>query len=158
MIFTIGYEGLDVERFLTALKTSGIRILVDVREMPLSRKKGFSKSPLSAALENAGIEYRHIKTLGAPKGIRYRLRENGDWAEYCSGYSSHLSESITQEALQEVAALAAAQPVALMCFEADYRECHRSLITEWLMAEGKVDSVRHLNPRKGSASALSEVA
>lgn len=158
MIFTIGYEGLDIERFLAALKASGIRILVDVREMPLSRKKGFSKSPLSKALQDAGIEYLHLKTLGAPKDVRYKLRENGDWDEYCAGFNGHLREDVTQEALKEVAELAADRPIALMCFEANYRECHRSLITDWLTQEGVVDGVTHLAPQKGSPSALSEVA
>ena len=150
MLYTIGYEGMDTQKFVSALKSEGIKVLVDVREMPLSRKKGFSKSSLAALMESEGIEYRHIRTLGAPKAVRYRLREGGEWAEYCEGYQTHLADC--EEALSEVVQLANQRDVCLMCFEADYRECHRSLIAEHLKAQGQVSDVIHLSPQKDSAS------
>ena len=55
-LMTFGYEGLDIESFLAVLKKNGITLLVDVRELPLSRKKGFSKTALSAAAEKQGLQ------------------------------------------------------------------------------------------------------
>lgn len=149
MLYTIGYEGASTESFVTELKKKGVAILVDVREMPLSRKKGFSKNSLAALVEAEGIQYRHMRELGAPREVRYRLKDTGDWSEYCTGYQAHLA--IRAEALTELADLAHEQVICLMCFEADYRECHRSLITDHLSELGQVDEVVHLSPQTGSA-------
>ena len=65
-IFTIGYEGTTVPEFIAALKQAGVERVIDVRALPLSRRPGFSKSGLKAALEEAGIEYVHLKALGTP--------------------------------------------------------------------------------------------
>jgi hypothetical protein len=83
--FTIGYEQSSIRRFLSLLRSREVEILVDVREIPLSRKPGFSKNHLSASLENAGIEYRHIVNLGAPKKLREKLRSGGSWWDYTKG-------------------------------------------------------------------------
>jgi uncharacterized protein (DUF488 family) len=145
MMYTIGYEGLNVPAFVNELKDRGIRVLIDVRQMPLSRKKGFSKRALAAAVEAEGMEYRHIRELGAPRDVRYQLRATGDWAEYCQGYFSHLDACDT--GLEEVVTLAASQAVCLMCFEADYTTCHRSLITSRLQEQGLVLHTVHLTPQ-----------
>jgi hypothetical protein len=67
---TIGYEGYDLDGFVGALRRAGIKQLLDIRDLPLSRRKGFSKSPLREALSDAGILYEHLRELGAPKPIR----------------------------------------------------------------------------------------
>ena len=68
-LFTIGYEGADLKEFLTVLKNAGTDVLLDVRELPMSRRKGFSKNALKAALAEVGIDYRHEKRLGSPKDV-----------------------------------------------------------------------------------------
>src|SRR3954469_2506621 len=73
-LFTIGYEGADVERFLTALKDAGVEVLADVRAVALSRKRGFSKNALKTSLEQDGIGYRHYIELGTPKSGRQAAR------------------------------------------------------------------------------------
>src|SRR5919197_4026258 len=73
-IFTIGYEGATVGEFLAALKAAGVERVIDVRALPLSRRPGFSKSPLCAALDEAGIEYVHLKALGTPSEGRAAAR------------------------------------------------------------------------------------
>src|SRR6185503_16787729 len=65
-IFTIGYEGTTVPEFIAALNEGGVERVIDVRALPLSRRPGFSKSALRGALEEAGIEYVHLKALGTP--------------------------------------------------------------------------------------------
>lgn len=66
-VFTIGYEGATIESFLAALERAGVRRVIDVRQLPLSRRPGFSKAPLAAALKERGIGYVHLKALGTPK-------------------------------------------------------------------------------------------
>ncbi|MDR6850865.1 uncharacterized protein (DUF488 family) [Sphingomonas sp. BE123] len=67
MVFTIGYEGATIASFLAALEQAGVRQVIDVRQLPLSRRPGFSKSSLAAALAERGIGYVHLKALGTPK-------------------------------------------------------------------------------------------
>ena len=81
-ICTIGYEGLDIDAFMSLLAENDIETVVDVREMPLSRKPGFSKKALEAALNLSGREYVHMVALGCPKPIRDRYREDGNWKRY----------------------------------------------------------------------------
>ena len=145
MLYTIGYESLDASRFVQELRQQNIHVLIDVRELPLSRKRGFSKSALDTLVTAAGVKYVHLRDLGAPREVRHKLRATGDWDEYCLGYQAHLEQQ--DVALAAVAELASEENVCLMCFEADYRECHRSLIADELQQQGKIDAPVHLNPQ-----------
>ena len=78
LIYTIGYEGTDIERFVATLKIVGIGTLADVRAVAVSRKKGFSKSALSARLDAEGIQYFHFIELGDPKPGRDAARADSD--------------------------------------------------------------------------------
>ena len=89
-IFTLGYEGLSLAAFLRQLSAAGVETVVDVRDLPLSHKPGFSKRPLSEGLARAGIDYRHMKALGAPKPIRDRLRKAGDRSAFFKEFRAHL--------------------------------------------------------------------
>ena len=87
-IFMLGYEGLSLEQFLARLRASDIETLVDVRQLALSRKAGFSKTPLSLATASAGIKYVYERELGCPKAIRNAYRQHGDWMSYASQYAT----------------------------------------------------------------------
>src|SRR4051794_20207544 len=76
-IFTIGYEGTTIGEFIAALEAAGVERVIDVRALPLSRRPGFSKSPLRAALEEMGIEYLHLKALGTPAKTALRRGPGG---------------------------------------------------------------------------------
>lgn len=143
-LFTFGYEGLDIDAFVTRLVDAGARSVVDVRELPLSRKKGFSKRALAARLAAAGIEYVHVPLLGCPKPVRDAYREDGDWKSYTKAFMTHLKRQ--QAAVQELAKLAAGSAVCLICFEADYSFCHRSYVASAAAAAG-APPVRHLTAR-----------
>ncbi|MBF6596031.1 MAG: DUF488 domain-containing protein [Thermaceae bacterium] len=119
---------------------------MDVRELPLSRKKGFSKAALAANVESLGIRYIHLRELGAPREVRHALRDNGDWSSYRQSYLHVLRER--NEALEKIVKLANTHRVCLMCFEEDYRVCHRSLITESIQHTGLVKKVKHLHLKK----------
>jgi uncharacterized protein (DUF488 family) len=76
-IYTFGYEGLTIERFIERLKSARISLVVDVRATPLSRKRGFSKVAFAQALGAAGITYVHAKAMGCPKVVRDRYKRDG---------------------------------------------------------------------------------
>ena len=78
-VFTIGYEGLDIDGFMSLLAEHDIDTIVDVRELPLSRKAGFSKNALANLLNLSGREYVHMADLGCPKSVRDLYREDGNW-------------------------------------------------------------------------------
>lgn len=142
-MFTIGYEGLSIEQFIDVLHAHNIELLLDVRELPLSRKKGFSKRSLMSALEKAGIQYLHERELGAPRKIRHALRATGDWDSYRNAFMDVLDDK--DKLLEHVAGLVSKQRVALMCFEKDHSVCHRSLIAERMVEMGLVNKVHHIS-------------
>lgn len=124
-VCTIGYSGRRIDDFLRVLKKARVQVVVDVRALPLSRRRGFSKTALRVALEAAGIEYRHVRAAGNP----YRAEK--DNVERClTLYAGHLDR--TPGALNEVAELVTSKRCALLCFETEACECHRSVIAERL--------------------------
>lgn len=125
-IYTVGYEGSGLADFLRVVAQAGVRRVVDVREMPLSRKRGFSKTPLALALETAGIGYLHMRSLGCPKPIRDRYRAVQDWGAYTASFMEYLGTQAT--AIDELARLCAEQPSAVLCYEADPGRCHRTYV------------------------------
>jgi uncharacterized protein (DUF488 family) len=147
-IFTIGYEGLDLGSFTAALARHGVETVVDVRELPLSRKPGFSKQALRHELQLAGFGYVHIAALGCPRPVRNGYRSDKDWARYTVGYQEHLA---TQgKAVEEVAALASATSCALLCFEADYNFCHRAMVADAVQKHCGLE-VEHITASKDDA-------
>src|SRR5260221_14676725 len=89
-LYTIGYEGIDINRFISLLHEHDIETVVDVRQLPLSRKSGFSKKALADTLDLGGLGYIHLPDLGCPKPIRHRYRVDGDWKRYRKGFIRHL--------------------------------------------------------------------
>jgi uncharacterized protein (DUF488 family) len=125
-VFTIGYEGLDIEAFMSLLTEHRIDMVVDVRELPLSRKPGFSKKALRSLLKLSGREYVHMAELGCPKRVRDRYREDGNWKRYTEGFMKHLK--MQDNAIVGLSSLAASSNCALLCYEADSNFCHRSMV------------------------------
>lgn len=127
-VYTIGYEGLNIDAFITYLQEHRIDVLVDVRQLPLSRKKGFSKTALREALSRNGIGYEHRAQLGCPKPVRDKYKKDGNWADYTVAFKRYLTTQ--NEAIQELANLANQKHSALMCFEKDANYCHRTMVAE----------------------------
>lgn len=136
-IFTIGYEATTMGDFLDALTSAGVKRVIDVRALPLSRRPGFSKTPLKGALAEAGIDYVHLRALGTPAAGREAARK-GRHAELARIYAGQLElpEAIAQG--QQMLALAAEQPSALLCFERDPGGCHRTLLLGAIAAGAEV--------------------
>lgn len=136
-IFTIGYEGTTVPEFIAALQTAGVERVIDVRALPLSRRPGFSKSALRDALEEAGIEYVHLKALGTPSEGRTAARagRHADMARIYAG-QLELPEAIAQSA--QMLDLAREKPSALLCMEREPQHCHRTLLLEAVASDADV--------------------
>ncbi|WP_434741393.1 DUF488 domain-containing protein [Micromonospora sp. SH-82] len=128
-VLGVGYEGRSIGEFVTGLVSLGVNRLVDVRLMPLSRKRGFSKSAISQALNERGIRYEHLRELGNPKENRPGFA--GTPAELESArqaYADLLDRPESIAALDELASAAQDELVALLCFEADESRCHRHVV------------------------------
>jgi uncharacterized protein (DUF488 family) len=140
-VYTASYEGRSLDEFLADMCARGVRLVADVREAPISRKPGFSKTALATALERAGISYRHIRALGCPKPVRDAYREDGDWARYTRAFLKHLDRQ--QPAIQDLVVLVKKTPTALLCYEADFNRCHRTYVAR-TVAEKAGSAVSHI--------------
>lgn len=127
---TIGYEGLAVEAYLNKLIENDVRLLVDVRKNPLSRKFGFSKTRLSELLAKVGIEYAHLPELGIVSDKRKTLETTADYTALFNEYQrSVLVEQA--DALQRLYQLyLSKQRIAITCFEECHTMCHRNKVAE----------------------------
>ncbi|RKF19323.1 DUF488 domain-containing protein [Altericroceibacterium spongiae] len=133
-IFTIGYEQATQAALITALVEARVEVLADIRYLPLSRRPGFSKRSLAAAVEEAGLTYRHFRQLGTPADGRAAARR-GDLPELERIYAGQLElpESLAQQA--ELRMLARDKRVALLCYERRACECHRNILVRQLLSD-----------------------
>jgi uncharacterized protein (DUF488 family) len=128
-LFTIGYEDHPTpESLLVTLRAAGVERLVDVRELPNSRRKGFSKKALAAVLEDGGVAYEHARALGNPHRDLYRA---GRFAEGEAAYRAHLKAPEGQETLAQLESTLDT-PTCLLCLEASPQHCHRTIVAEAL--------------------------
>lgn len=143
-IHTVGYERTGFPAFLDALQEAGVEMVIDVRELPNSRRAGFSKNMLKANLATASIEYVHLKALGTPKAGRTAHR-SGDMAGFWRIVDDALERPEARLALEHAAMLARSKRACLMCFEHDWRECHRARVCALLEAEHGIRAT-HIAP------------
>lgn len=141
-LFTVGYEGRSLNELIDALRVAGVERLVDVRELPLSRRRGFSKTALGDKLRENGIEYVHVKALGNPKPNRERYSA-GDVEGGAAAYRKHLNNG-SRSALVELATSLGDDPACLLCLERDHTECHRDVIVQELQQLKPRLKVSHL--------------
>src|SRR5258708_6569973 len=113
--FTIGYTGFSLDEFIQKLSGSGVECLIDVREIPISRKRGFSKSALKERLETFGIEYQHFRLLGSPRPLRVEVRRTEDFNKFFLGVSRHLSEADSQRQVADAIEVVRRARSCLMC-------------------------------------------
>jgi uncharacterized protein (DUF488 family) len=137
VLFTVGYAGRTLDELLATLREAGVDRVVDVRALPLSRKKGFSKTPLSEALTRAGIDYMHVRAAGNP------FRDDKNDAEHgLARYAGHVDAH--PEVLDELAVIVEGHRAALLCMESDAARCHRSVLAARLCARAPATEVRDL--------------
>lgn len=142
---TIGYEAATIPSLLSTLQEAEIDLLVDVRAVASSRRPGFAKSKLAANLQEAGIEYLHLRGLGTPAEGRAAARA-GRHAEMHAIFRAHLTGPTAQDDLETLADLVrAGRKVCLLCLEANPVHCHRSLVADALAARLPL-TITHLDP------------
>lgn len=136
-IWTVGHSTRSSEEFVQILLAHGIEVLVDVRTFPMSRRyPHFNRETLAATLKERGIEYRHKANLGGRRKPRPDSHNSAWRNEQFRGYADHMETDDFKNGVQELLELASSKRVAVMCAEAVWWRCHRSLIADYLKAEG----------------------
>jgi len=141
-IYTIGYEKALLKDVVATLTAAGVRTLIDVRDRPISRRPGFSKRQLAAAVEEAGMRYVHLAALGTPPEGRLANRRR-EWDRFWGIVEEKLARPEAELALHEAGAIAQIVPSCLLCYEADWQICHRRRVGE-ILAQRQGFAVRHL--------------
>ena len=128
-IFTIGYEKRSTQDFSKLLLENGVKVLLDVRYRPQSRKRGFSKKTLGALCDSIGVKYVHDRGLGTPpEQLKIARAQGGYSTTLMDKYRTHLVKQI--EPLRNARALMETAEICLMCYELDATNCHRKVVAE----------------------------
>lgn len=136
-IWTIGHSTLELGDFLQLLTENSIETLADVRSYPGSRRyPHFNAAAMAASLTEAGIEYVPLKRLGGRRRARADS-PNTVWRnEAFRGYADYMETQEFKDGITELLELAARKRTAIMCAEAVWWRCHRSMISDYLKAAG----------------------
>jgi uncharacterized protein (DUF488 family) len=145
-VFTIGYEGAEISDFLETLDILGVDRVVDIRDLPASRKRDFSKNILSDHLRGCSIAYSHFKALGDPKEGREAMRA-GNRERFLEVFNARMATKAAQVALDEVKDIALNETIVLLCYERDHKDCHRSIVADELKRLINIE-VKHAGVRK----------
>lgn len=137
-LWSAGYEGRDIDSFVSSLLDCDIQVVADVRLTPISRKPGFSKKRLGQALAEAGIEYTHLRALGNPKENRAPFWD-GRVGVGRARFRGVLRSDEAQSDLDRLAEHAARSRVAVLCFEKDEERCHRKVVLDTVRERAAVD-------------------
>ncbi|MFH5804973.1 DUF488 family protein [Alienimonas sp. DA493] len=140
-VFTAGYTGVSVDGLIEALLEHSVQRVVDVRELPLSRRAGFSKNGLAARLAVDSIGYTHLRSLGSPRDARKRYMSDHDWPTFATAVNDHLMTPAAVEALDRLAELVGDERCCLLCTCPAPERCHRSLVAEALAEVKRVEVV-----------------
>lgn len=130
VLFTIGYEGISLEEYLVRLLKNDVKVLVDVRNNPLSMKYGFSKSQLKRYCESLGIQYVHFPEVGIQSEQRQELNSQSDYDKLFSVYRKNNLSKTTKTQNEILDLLKLHKRIALTCFEANICQCHRKHLAE----------------------------
>jgi len=142
-LWTIGYEKTSWPDLLASLQKARIAQIIDVRQLPLSRRAGFSKRQLSTGCAAAGIDYTHLRALGTPPEGREANRRR-QWPRFWSIVDASLATLEAGVALQQAAGMAQAAPSCLLCYEANPCICHRRRVAE-ILAAAHGFKIQHLS-------------
>lgn len=136
-IYTIGHSTRTIEEFLDLLKSFNIKILADIRSLPGSRKfPQFNQDELKISLEENGIEYVYISDLGGRRKANPDSK-NTIWRNKSfQAYADYMETDSFQNGIDKLTSLAREKPTAMMCSEAVWWRCHRSMVSDFLKANG----------------------
>jgi uncharacterized protein (DUF488 family) len=136
-IWTVGHSTRSSEEFGEILSAHGIRVLVDVRSFPGSRRyPQFNKPALSESLSKRGIDYKHEPRLGGRRTPRADSHNTAWKNASFRAYADHMESDEFRNGVEALLELAREAQTAVMCAEALWWRCHRSLISDYLKASG----------------------
>jgi uncharacterized protein (DUF488 family) len=135
--YTVGYQGVDVDTLAAAAHKAGVTIVVDTRRHPTSRRPSFRREALRGSLQTHGLRYVSEPLLGVPKKVR-PLARSRPWL-FRAAYRGVLHRAAS--VLEDTIRLAGQETIALLCFEAEAGECHRSLLAEAMSASAPITFV-----------------
>jgi uncharacterized protein (DUF488 family) len=141
-VYTAGYEGKSVDAFFNHLLKNGIRLIIDVRANPVSRRYGFSKRQFSEIARRLGLEYRHMPDLGIPSKYRVDLSDFDSYQRLLKKYEQEMIPKLGDE-IDEVGKLMVETPAVLVCVEKDVRCCHRSRLADAISRKTGLE-VKHI--------------
>ncbi|MFH1296371.1 MAG: DUF488 family protein [Bacteroidota bacterium] len=145
VLFTIGYEGITLEEYLVRLIKHDVKVLVDVRNNPVSMKFGFSKNHLKRYCESLGINYVHIPEVGIQSDQRQELNTQADYDKLFILYCRNNLKKTKIEQKKILNLLIVYERIALACFEADISKCHRKHLAEAIKElPGDTFKVKHI--------------
>jgi uncharacterized protein (DUF488 family) len=133
-LYTLGYETAAIEDFIATLQATGIERIIDVREYPLSRRKGFSKNILRELLQANDVDYVHLKGLGDPKEGREAARA-GNHEKFLQIFTNHMETAPAVADLKVAIDLATSSVSCLLCYERNPDECHRTIVARAIAAD-----------------------
>lgn len=136
-IWTVGHSNRTFDAFLEILRAHEIKLLVDVRRFPGSRRlPHFSREALEKSLPGAGIGYCHLSELGGRRAPNPNSRNTAWRNSQFRGYADHMDTPEFRQAIERLLHAASTRRTAIMCAEACWWQCHRSLVADYLKARG----------------------
>ncbi|CAN5322676.1 DUF488 domain-containing protein [soil metagenome] len=158
-IYTIGHSTHSIAEFLNMLLSFEIKILVDIRSLPGSRKfPQFNKEDLKNSLEEIGIQYIHLAELGGRRKVKKDSKNNRWNNDSFRGYADYMETDAFKNAIVKLEQIALKQTTAYMCSEAVWWRCHRSMVSDYLkakdwnvlhiMAKGKAQEHKYTSPAR----------
>lgn len=148
-IWTIGHSTRNIDAFISLLEENGIKLLGDVRSLPGSKRyPQFNKETLAESLNAHGIRYEHFPELGGRRKSVPDSRNTAWRNASFRGYADYMETEEFHKGMERLLALTGeAGPAAIMCAEAVWWRCHRSLIADYLKARG-IDVMHILDANK----------
>jgi uncharacterized protein (DUF488 family) len=145
-IWTIGHSNRPIEEFVGILQLHQIQMLADVRIVPASKRfPHFGQSRLARALARMQIGYVHIPSLGGHRTPRPDSPNTAWKSDMFRGYADYMMTQNFARGVEDLLAVARENRTAIMCAEALWSHCHRSLISDHLKVMGL--TVRHITGR-----------
>lgn len=127
--YTSGYEQTPVADFIATMKSFNIEKIIDVRQLPISRRKGFSKNVFRNLLAESGIDYVHLRGLGTPKEGRIASK-HGDHARFMEIFANQMRSEEARADLEIAIELTQKNLCCLLCYERLPEQCHRTVVAE----------------------------
>ena len=157
-LWTVGHSTRPIEQLIEALRSFEIKVIADVRSFPGSRRyPQFNREQLKVSLAVAGIEYQHFPELGGRRRVRADSHNMAWRNKMFRGYADYMETDEFRAGIARLLEVARARPTAIMCAEAVWWRCHRSLISDYLKAKG-VEVMHIMAPGKSETHPITSAA